>query len=71
MGISPGEVSYLGLYRSYLKTAIITLLRGGASLEVNMRELRLSKSLNVRKDIPSLISEDLIRSLYRYSKLIN
>lgn len=71
MGISPREVSHLGLYRSYLKTAIVTLLRGGASLEVSVRELRPSESLNIKKDVPSLISEDLVRSLYRYSKSID
>ena len=68
---SPREVSYLGLYKNYFKPAIIILLRENTSLEVNIRKLRLSKNLNIKEDILLLISKDLIRSLYRYSKLIN
>ena len=70
-GTSPGEVGRLGLCRSHLEPATVTPLRGGTPLEVSVRKLRLSESPNVGEDVPSLVGEDLVRSLRRHGESID
>lgn len=65
------EIDHPGIRRGHLEATTVAPLRGSASLEVSMRELRTGDFPDVREDISSLVGENLEGSLRRHDESID